>query len=539
MAAEAGWHGDAIGQAMQRLFADARGWAEQAAADGWVEAAAARQVAKVEIGSPADLFDDTRTRPLVVGLFGGTGVGKSSLLNRLAGSAIARVGVRRPTSQEVTLYHHQERRPDRLPPSFPVERIRLAQHQDPARRDLVWLDMPDIDSTEQGNRELVLSWLPHIDLMLYVVSPERYRDDQGWQLFRRHAPDSAWLFVMNHWDQGVQEQLDDFRSLLVGEGFGAPLVFTTSCLAGAADQFEQLQGTVAGLLDQHRRGFLERMGIYARVHALEERLQLCARQLGNRRQGERLSALWPAIWRDTAEQIRAQLDWAIEERVARVARRKADKTAEPPAPIWTEWADERLQQAGRRLLLQARQQGLTTSGLAARLDATGGPEHPNIRLEQAASQALSRPGRAWQRGLAGLLGGLQLVLPTTALLWIGWLLLSRYYQGSTTGEGFLGLDFAVHSGLLLGASWLLPWLLQRLVQPSAPKALRQRLGRALQALLDEAAEQVDSQLRAQDNARLERLQQVLQLIERCRAFQPGRRNSDPMMARMLQQPLDA
>ena len=41
---------------------------------------------------PSDLFSNAE-RPLVVGLFGGTGVGKSSLLNRLADAEIARTGV--------------------------------------------------------------------------------------------------------------------------------------------------------------------------------------------------------------------------------------------------------------------------------------------------------------------------------------------------------------------------------------------------------------------------------------------------------------
>ena len=54
---------------------------------------------------PSDLFSNAE-RPLVVGLFGGTGVGKSSLLNRLADADIARTGVVRPTSMEITVYLH-------------------------------------------------------------------------------------------------------------------------------------------------------------------------------------------------------------------------------------------------------------------------------------------------------------------------------------------------------------------------------------------------------------------------------------------------
>ena len=42
--------------------------------------------------------------------------------------------------------------------------------------------MPDFDSIDQNNRHLVLEWLPHIDVLIYVVSPERYRDEKAWRL---------------------------------------------------------------------------------------------------------------------------------------------------------------------------------------------------------------------------------------------------------------------------------------------------------------------------------------------------------------------
>jgi GTP-binding protein EngB required for normal cell division len=78
------------------LLQRARQWATQASAAGFLDEADLARFAAVEAGPPADLFCDQQARPLVVAFFGGTGVGKSSLLNRLAGAAIARTGVERP-----------------------------------------------------------------------------------------------------------------------------------------------------------------------------------------------------------------------------------------------------------------------------------------------------------------------------------------------------------------------------------------------------------------------------------------------------------
>jgi hypothetical protein len=161
------------------LADNTRQWAEQAAGEGWIAQDLLKQERLPQTATPNALFGDGQGRPLLVAFMGGTGVGKSSLLNRLAGKAIAKTGIERPTSREVTLYHHRSVVLQHLPENLPIASVKIAQHDDETKRHIIWIDMPDFDSIDQNNRHLVLEWLPHIDVLIYVVSPERYRDEKA------------------------------------------------------------------------------------------------------------------------------------------------------------------------------------------------------------------------------------------------------------------------------------------------------------------------------------------------------------------------
>jgi len=173
---------------LQQLQHNLLEWANKASADGWLSNDKVEALQQLSTATPGDLFNastnagvDAEQRPLVAALFGGTGVGKSTLLNRLADDDIARASAARPTSTNITVYVHSSVAVDQLPDEFPMQRMHTAVHQNNRYRSTMWLDMPDFDSVEASHRELVTQWLPHIDLLVYVVSPERYKDDQGFQ----------------------------------------------------------------------------------------------------------------------------------------------------------------------------------------------------------------------------------------------------------------------------------------------------------------------------------------------------------------------
>ncbi|NOQ76256.1 MAG: GTP-binding protein, partial [Methylococcaceae bacterium] len=96
-------------------------WAQQAVKTDWIDQQQALSLTVESESSASELFDNKNDRPLIVAFMGGTGVGKSSLLNKLSGRNIAKTGIERPTSREVTLYHHQSVSLKQLENTFPLQ----------------------------------------------------------------------------------------------------------------------------------------------------------------------------------------------------------------------------------------------------------------------------------------------------------------------------------------------------------------------------------------------------------------------------------
>jgi hypothetical protein len=168
----------------------------------------------------------------VVALAGATGSGKSSLFNRLAGIDLSPVGVRRPTTPGAFACVWGSGDASELLDWLGVSTSRrFAPAEDDALAGLVLLDLPDFDSVEAEHRVEVDRLLALVDVMVWVLDPQKYADRlvhrQYLSRFTRHR--DVTVVTLNQADVlgpgDVQRCLDDLRRLVDADGLpGVPVV---------------------------------------------------------------------------------------------------------------------------------------------------------------------------------------------------------------------------------------------------------------------------------------------------------------------------
>ncbi len=145
--------------------------------------------------------------PLLAVVGGGTGAGKSTLVNSLVGRRVTAPGVLRPTTRSPVLVHNPEDASwfgqDRLLPDLqrvtrPTDDPDALQlvASDTVPRGLAILDAPDIDSVEERNRILAAQLLAAADLWLFVTSAARYADQVPWDFLRGAADRSTAVAIV-------------------------------------------------------------------------------------------------------------------------------------------------------------------------------------------------------------------------------------------------------------------------------------------------------------------------------------------------------
>jgi len=516
-------------------------WAQKAINAGWLAPDALEQVSSLNVATPGQLFDGAE-RPLVVGFFGGTGVGKSSLMNRLAGDAVARASAERPTSTDITAYVHTSARVDRLPADFPMDKLRTAMHHNEKYASVLWLDMPDFDSVETSHRGLVEQWLPYIDVLVYVVSPERYRDDEGWRMLLQHGQRHAWLFVINHWDRGDPVQREDFQSLLVNAGLDNPLLFCTDCnpdKPATDDDFDAFDQTIRSLADEQLISELEKHGVFQRLGEIQKTANGLQKTLGDEQLIERWQSQWRDHWSARSDEITQALQWQVPDLAQAYAdtrppfwlrwipgvggklAQNAVADSQTPAPattVTTRAVDhlidpvalQRIDDGVAAFVHNARAENVHTdalSGVTAR-HRTELPARMTQTINKALHESLQKPGEAWQRWLHTSLGFLATLLPLAAMGWAGYKLVNGFAEGASSAIDYLGVNFAVHTAMLVGLAWAVPYVLHRKTKPSRVAAASRGLSQGLTDAMNEVQTHIDSGIEQVGQSRTQLLSEL-------------------------------
>ncbi|GAA1118838.1 GTPase [Citricoccus alkalitolerans] len=208
----------------------------------------------------------------VVGFFGATGSGKSSLFNAVTGHPLARAAATRPTTSEplaavwgadgseplldwleVSHRHQLDGPAAGAEPSGPWSRLlgqrwtrkdgrqngRTNSRQNDQPGGLILLDLPDFDSIAARHREIVARLAGQVDVLVWVVDPQKYADAALHREFLEPlaAHRGVTLVVLNQIDRlaeaDVGAVIASLKGILAQDGLARVPVYPTSATTGA------------------------------------------------------------------------------------------------------------------------------------------------------------------------------------------------------------------------------------------------------------------------------------------------------------------
>ena len=288
------------------------------------------------------LLDDA----LLIGLVGGTGVGKSTFINALAGERVSHSGDRRPTTDRVVVYRYVD---TTLPSELPVRDLAQpqVQHRHEGLSKVVLFDFPDFDSAERAHADILQRYLPHLDILLIVVDDMKYADRRLYELLSQLDHSAANLFVIfnkidrlrtrygpkcetvvSDLNSDIRQKMLDYAAISLPSRQVFPISageVLESRLAGhplaANAPFRAVEDLLAGFQEEKRRRRAKEKNIDARQHAVMKSVEQAALNEENRGVLEEARGLLERWQRELSSAIDAISEDVVLERDRRALQR--------------------------------------------------------------------------------------------------------------------------------------------------------------------------------------------------------------------------
>ena len=216
----------------------------------------------------------------VIGLFGATGSGKSSLLNALIGKDVARAAVRRPTTSaplaavlgdagsealldwlEVEERHALDEGTALARAANKPARGRRARRTEAGTPGVVLLDLPDLDSVVSAHRDIAERMTGMVDVIVWVTDPQKYADALLHHEFVRPfaGHDAVTVLVLNQVDRLREAEregvLASLAAIARADGLESAPVLAASAETG--EGIEELREHLLGIA-RSREAVVER-----------------------------------------------------------------------------------------------------------------------------------------------------------------------------------------------------------------------------------------------------------------------------------------
>ncbi|EKU95493.1 GTPase [Actinobaculum massiliense] len=177
----------------------------------------------------------------VAALAGGTGSGKSTMFNALTGLEFSETGDIRPTSMDITACIWSAEAESILRvmgvnPRRAITHDSILTPDDHGISSLVLLDLPDHDSVAASNSAQVNRVLPLVDLLIWVLDPQKYADNliHASYISAMKSRQDRMIVLLNQVDTlpaaRVGDVVEDVKRLLAEDGLGGVPVYATSGL---------------------------------------------------------------------------------------------------------------------------------------------------------------------------------------------------------------------------------------------------------------------------------------------------------------------